>query len=81
MAADPVGLFLVVYCGQCGAIYGVIPNQPQKPAIEAQQTTTEEPQQPPRNIPPEQIQEPEITSPDRAAQIIKQFYGGLNRRR
>lgn len=31
LAAHKAGYFTIVYCGRCGAIYGVVPNPPQPP--------------------------------------------------
>lgn len=51
LACQQVGHFLLIYCGQCGAIYGVVPAN-STPTPPQQQTQTPPPPEPLPDLPP-----------------------------
>lgn len=65
LAAKTLGYFSLIYCGQCGAIHGVVPLPPKKPKTKQQArpvATTEQapasPPAPPLTSPPEKEKTP-----------------------
>ena len=80
IAAKNLGNYSLIYCGQCGAIYGVVPKTQTKKAEEemvtparsapAESVTKKANAHPERNIPPAP------TNPDEAEALMRYYYFG-----
>lgn len=77
LAAKNLGYFSLIYCGQCGAIYGVVPTSPPKTTTESKPKTrpaAPSPGEPaPSPIPPVAKDQPKIEKSSSAEEALS-FY-------